>query len=166
MFPYQFIHESVRQHLLSGGLASSDPTLRQNLGAKRHARIAEACQKHVELMFAGQGLSESYSISTGLYLKRNYPIAAYSAKNLLYHVNLAFTGGAIDLISLENFPLRYVVLIQRYFNTGPNGLDSLHAEHPSALLYFLLLHDCELLAKALLQQLGWISDEHVRSGRF
>lgn len=53
----QLIHESIREHLLSGGLAGMDESLKQNVEANSHARLSEWYQRYMKL-----GILEHYDL--------------------------------------------------------------------------------------------------------
>ena len=88
----QFIHESVREYLLYGGLSILDDSLAGNLEAKSHSRLAEWCQTAIELD-PHRGLRDSKVAGDGL--------LRYAWGNLYQHCEEAFKGGALQLNFLD-----------------------------------------------------------------
>jgi hypothetical protein len=91
----QFIHESVREHLLNGGLSVLDDSLTENLEARSHARLAVWCQKGIELD-PHRGLCD-YDLWRG-------DLLDYALYNLYPHCDDAFEGGALQLAFLDTIP--------------------------------------------------------------
>lgn len=135
------LHESVREYLLDGGLASLDNTLRERTEAKSHARLAEVCQRSFDLI-PSSGIPADESERR---LRFAYPLYVYLCEAWLPHIELAFVGGMLDLTALSQFPLqKYIFLFNRR-----NSLQ-LKKDHSANLLYFLVMLDCYELTKALI----------------
>jgi ankyrin repeat protein len=85
-FPYtaQFIHESVREHLLNGGLSVLDDSLAENLKAKSHLRLAVWCRACIELNLH-RGLPAPEIEEDGF--------LQYALWHLYTHCDDAFEGG-------------------------------------------------------------------------
>jgi ankyrin repeat protein len=89
----QFIHESVREHLLNGGLSVLDDSFAENLEAKSHLRLALWCQYCIELGSHGD-LCDPFTLGLEYYALRSfYP-----------HCEYAFMGGALQLEFLDTIP--------------------------------------------------------------
>lgn len=142
----RFIHETVREHLLSHGLAGLDCRLQGRLEAVSHRDIAEVCLTYLNVTVAPLAPSDLSCKRLRRLLHRRY-LEKYSTSHTLEHMELAFKDEAIDLTSLEKFPVEAVILIQvgleRWYLTP-------QPEHSSALLYVLVDWECESLAEALL----------------
>ena len=91
----QFIHESVREYLLYGGLTVLDDSLAENLEAKSHLRLAVWCQNYIELD-PHHGLCDS-----GI---RQDDFMDYAMDNMYKHYEYAFEGGALQLEFLDTIP--------------------------------------------------------------
>lgn len=120
---FEFIHESVREHILAGKLAGLDPRLSHKVEANGHAQVVDWCSTYLQ-----EGLPAKYDLPIDGFsgkiawemLDENYeyvraehaqmesrlPFVRYARCFLLDHLNSAYTGDAYDLISLQNFPLR------------------------------------------------------------
>jgi ankyrin repeat protein len=89
----QFIHESVREHLLNGGLSVLDDSFAENLEAKSHLRLALWCQYCIELGLHSD-LRDPFTLGLEYYALRSfYP-----------HCEYAFMGGALQLEFLDTIP--------------------------------------------------------------
>jgi ankyrin repeat protein len=128
----QFIHESVREHLLNGGLSVLDDSLAENLEAKSHLRLAVWCQNCIELdPHHGFRHPERYEGN----------IVSYALKSLYPHCEDAFTGGALQLEFLDTIPQSTQSRVLCYHNR-------------QGLLEFLLdeAQECVCLVEGLLQR--------------
>jgi hypothetical protein len=86
----QFIHETVREHLLNGGLILLDAGLAGNFEALSHARLGQWCHDYIKA-------SQSSRTGQSLFLP-------YSRNYMLDHMESAHSGGALDLISIDSIP--------------------------------------------------------------
>jgi ankyrin repeat protein len=91
----QFIHESVREHLLNGGLSVLDDSLAENLEAKSHLRLAVWCQNFIEID-PRPGLRDSEI--------KEHDLLDYAVLELYPHCEYAFMGGALQLEFLDTIP--------------------------------------------------------------
>lgn len=158
----RFIHETVREHLLSHGLACLDSRLQDKLKAVSHRDIAEVCLTYMNLIVALLASSDSGYERLGQLLHNRY-LVEYSTSNTLQHMEVAFRGEAIDFASLEKFPVEAVILIRGdlylwSYNPQP--------EHSSTLLYILIDEQCASLAKTLLMSKVSESRPHPSKTRF
>lgn len=115
----QFIHESVRQHILRGGLAKLHPSLASKVEAASHAMLAEWCQDYIR-----SGLSKYMGFEDELSYKRynrrahndyrhfrvielhkDLPLLRYIEDNIFGHLNAAYELGSLALNDLRTFPL-------------------------------------------------------------
>jgi hypothetical protein len=150
-----FIHESVREYFLCGGLASlTRPSLHET-NAVGHAKLAEGCLSYLEYAVGQPGsltlwdFDRDFEIRTVAAHRREeeLPFVRYASENFLHHAEMAFAGDVIDLAILERYPL----------TTTPYIRDSgfyrrLDHRNPPSLLYLLLYRCCFELARALLTQ--------------
>jgi ankyrin repeat protein len=92
----QFIHESVREYLLNGGLSELDDSLAEDLGAKSHHKLAMWCRNCIQL---GLHRNPDDEKTEGVSLFLDY------ALNYLYsHCEDAYMEGAFDWALLDNLP--------------------------------------------------------------
>jgi hypothetical protein len=94
----QFIHESVREHLINGGLSVLDDSLAENLEAKSHLRLAVWCQNCIEL-------DPHHGLLDAVDAKRlDYTLVYYALGSLYAHCEWAFDGGVLQLEFLDTIP--------------------------------------------------------------
>jgi hypothetical protein len=137
----QFIRESVREHLLNGGLSVLDDSLADNCRAKCHSRLAAWCRACTELypplnkiepsgdLFKPPGKDDFWD---------------YAPDYLYAHCEDAFKGGALQLEFLDTIPQ---ITLSRAENSACN--------HDRRSLLCMLLdtfQDCFCLVEGLLQR--------------
>jgi ankyrin repeat protein len=88
----QFIHETVREYVLNGGLSILEDDLAENPEAKSHFRLATWCRTLIELE-PPRGLQYS-----------EIRILDYALEYLYSHCEYAFEGGALKLDFLDAIP--------------------------------------------------------------
>jgi len=148
-----FIHESVREYFLNGGLANLDHTSPHQTSAVGHAKLAEGCVNYLELagnesVFADfcnpRDHSRRKAAVSGL------PLVEYASTNVLFHAEVAFAHGMIELGLLERLPIQFSGQFQPRLSQpcdpGPKHMLS------SWFLVYLLDQNCCQLARALLTQ--------------
>jgi ankyrin repeat protein len=91
----QFIHESVREYLLDGGLPVLDDGLAENSKAKSHFRLATWCRNSIEL-YPHCDFDDS-NIANGRLLD-------YALDYMFKHYEKACEGGALQLEFLDAIP--------------------------------------------------------------
>jgi ankyrin repeat protein len=85
----QFIHETVREHLLGGGLADLDHSLVGSVEAVTHARIGRWCHEFTTASARSQE-------------RRHWQgFDAYAYKHMLTHTEKAYSSKALDLRSID-----------------------------------------------------------------
>jgi hypothetical protein len=142
-----FIHESVREYFLCGGLAIlSRPSLHE-INAVGHAKLAEGCLSYLESAVSHSAFPvsckpEDWKVTIES-CKEQLPLIWYASENFLHHSELAFAGGVVGLAILERCPLQYTTTA--YYHS-----DRLCHGSPPSLLYLLLYRGCFELARALL----------------
>jgi ankyrin repeat protein len=132
----QFIHESIREYLLDGGLSILDDDLEENAGAKSHFRLATWCRNFIELD-PHRDLRDS-EVALNSFL-------SYALWNLYIHCEEAFKGGALQLEFLDAIPRSTQSLVNGYFSST----------YQQRSLLCLLLdqpYSCICLAEGLLQR--------------
>lgn len=159
-----FIHESVRGHILAGGLAVVDANLR-DVEAMSHAKIADLLQACIRLHDL-RGVSpstDSYSLLpawTGKKFIGEYPttedtsdehVLDHPLLNLAYssalaHMEAAHEKGICQVASLQQFPWN------RWYRYAIHGLPVHHDISEISLLQPLLDRECPQLALAWLDQ--------------
>lgn len=128
----QFIHETVREHLLNGGLTALDPGLVGNIEAASHAKLGRLCQNHIEATIFPR-------------LSR-HPFPTYSIGSMLAHFERALLGKEFDLSSIDAVPQSIWSAMRGYFD---HDFDE---NHTPTSLYITVRARCPKLAVALLQR--------------
>lgn len=141
----QFIHESVREHLLAGGLASLMEDEELTLQNDIHAWLAQYCLSYIQLdspMY--MRLRDGNPLELHRY---DFPFLHYAVTNIFPHMETGRTGGALQIEALNTIPLeviRSTRMIDAKMKGGP-------LVTPSVTLIYLLLEDrCCNLAKSIL----------------
>lgn len=107
----QFIHESVREHLLQGGLANlamGDPHLIEGLS---HAQIARCCLSYILLDPSKYSQHLRSHQGRPWMLSQRFPLQEYVRHNLIYHADLAYRAGMLSLMFVSELPLRLLICI-------------------------------------------------------
>jgi Cdc6-like AAA superfamily ATPase len=148
----QFIHESVRQHILRGGLASLDSRLSRNVAPNSHAMLLEWCLAYIELPLPfrtdfpidNRTRKPAWDKLVGDHADRrairypivqSFPFIDYISESMLHHMDAAFAGRCYDLDRLYDFPLQdWISIKNATMNEGANYV-------PSTSLLHLLLED-------------------------
>lgn len=126
----QFIHETVREQLLSGGLTALDPSLSGNVEALSHARLGHCCQTYI----AATADVRLYEI----------PFRNYAIDYMLYHMEMAYRSETLDLASVDAIPQRtWKAIMGRVDGNFNDALDDIS-------LYILIRKRCNQLAAAML----------------
>ena len=134
----QFIHESVKEYLLSHGQPSGTRVVQKMRGAENHAGIAQDCQSYLRHHYQSP-------VHTGSGNKLPEYILLYIFK----HIEIAHTNQAIDFEPSDFLIREYIALhdakttsYEDYFVPG----------HSAALLTLLIEHGCYTLAETVLQK--------------
>jgi ankyrin repeat protein len=125
----QFIHESVREYLLNGGLSVLDDSLADNCRAKCHFRLATWCRVGIE-------------IDERRIFRKQVNFSGYAWGALYEHCENACLGGAFQLEFFDTLPKSIQNRVYSYWEPR-KPLPLLNA-------LFSLEHDC--LVKCLLQR--------------
>jgi uncharacterized protein (DUF1778 family) len=149
-----FIHESVREYFLCGGLASlTRPSLHET-NSVGHAKLAEGCLSYLEYAVSEPGSLtlwdfdrdfETWTVAAHR-REEELPFMRYASENFLHHAEMAFAGDVIDLAILERYPLTAMPYI-----SGSDFHRRLDHGNPPSLLYLLLYRSCFELTRALLK---------------
>jgi ankyrin repeat protein len=133
----QFIHETVREYLLSGGLAVIDHSLSGDAKAISHARLAHWCHDYVKILSSSRNL--------GLLLDD------YSTHYMLAHMERAYSAKTLDLRSIDAISRRTWLALQVPVNSTFNVCfsDNIEAVSP---LYVLILSGSTGLVEAILRR--------------
>lgn len=160
----EFIHESVREHILRGGLVKLCQRLRGNVESVCRAMVAEWCQLYVRLRC--QQLAAPANRSTEISKIRQHrlwaedkdrDLASYVLERTFYHMKIAYLGGDLAVTSLNTFPLSEWIYVLNEdpsirtcisFRKDPYRRPILEAS--ASLLYLLLEWGSMPLAQALL----------------
>ena len=143
----QYIHESVREHLLEGGLASLTAGDSHLIEGSAHADIARYCLSYIQLD------SSKYLYYFNSYprrlraaiLSKRFPLLRFVLGELHYHANLAYKAGSLSIEFLSELPLELII-------RGQNIMLRTHIaiEEPATIIFWLLAHESYNLAEALL----------------
>ena len=153
----QLVHESVREYLLSGGLAALGNCSDEIVAAEGHVKLFEWCQlyfgfderEHPLLSSRGE-LHNQYGYD-GL---ETYPLLEYATSSVFEHLEICYTAGALDWRSIRDFPLKRWLHSHTASRHGFDREDLLwldsHLHLPYSLLYILIYRGCGKLAGAVL----------------
>jgi ankyrin repeat protein len=155
----QFIHESVRQHILTGGLASLDSRLSRDVAPNTHAILLEWCLNYFQLplpsgtdfpvdhhtgKLAWSKLVVDYADRDAMRerVMRAFPFLEYTSWYMSDHMEAAFEGKRYDLNCLYNFP------IQDWINmTNVTMLQGAYYVPSTSLIHLLLEDQADLESK-------------------
>jgi hypothetical protein len=131
----QFIHETVREYLLNGGLVLLDTGLAGNAKALSHARLGQWCSEYIEAFTPPRPKRPR-----GGFLM-------YSRHHMLAHMESAQSGGALDLRSVGKISNKTWVSLTNLLDRTPN-------KKPKTVTPILILirSRCMGLAEAILQR--------------
>jgi hypothetical protein len=128
----QFIHESVRQHILNGGLAFLHPDLDRNVKPRSSMILANWCQDFIRRDFwtemgvprdqhSGAIARSNPGVKAAMEQRWNecdYPLLSYVVGETFDHMEAAYLEGALDLNRLRAFPLhRWISIVNA--RSGP-----------------------------------------------
>lgn len=149
VYRIQFVHESVRQYLLEGGLTKLYVLSGEDVEASCHAKLADYCQTYIRLIGHEQlpieHLTQHRLADQGAALDMDLPLLNYTKKYTMWQVKCAHAAGVYEVKSLLHFPVAIWIKIDRYFQPVTSRLQ------PSArLLYVLVEERCFTLAIEIL----------------
>jgi ankyrin repeat protein len=150
----QFIHESVRQYILIGGLASLNSRLSCDVAPNSHAILLEWCQTYIQLPLLSQTefpidhqtkkVAWDKLKMMGDYTDHDavrdrviqaFPFLEYISEYMLHHMDAAFAGNCYELDWLCDFPLQdWINVMNVMLFEGAYYVPS------TSLLHFLLQH--------------------------
>lgn len=150
---FQFIHESVRQHL-KGGLIALRPGLTYDSEVRILTIAAEWCQDYIQSfeavdtdfpvessssIVAWDTLAEAPGTDVCKSLSEAFPFLFYAHFWVFYHLNMAYVDEAYDLKDLRTFPL------QQWINASNAHLveGAPYVASTSPLYLFSLGHACQ-----------------------
>jgi hypothetical protein len=144
----QFIHESAREHLLQGGLASlSDDNSHPTAGCA-HAQIARCCLSYIQLD-SSEYLQTSDTQQRLSFPAKSFPLLYRATTDLLYHADNAYKLGALPLAFLSELPMRLLICSSNIL-TWRSGSGDLAILESATILFLLLIKGARALAGALL----------------
>jgi ankyrin repeat protein len=143
----QFIHESVKDHLLAGGLARIDDVFRFDPDTMGHIHLAEWCLDYIQLDVPLY-LSGFENLRSML-RKAPMPLFSYALENTFYHLDRSLHAGSLPSYLWKKIPWNFWELTHKseFFHV-PRDPDS----KSWTALYQILESDCRALATALLEQ--------------
>ncbi|RYN99877.1 hypothetical protein AA0121_g13461, partial [Alternaria tenuissima] len=120
----QFIHESVRDFLLKeNGLGKIWPEFGSNFQGQSHERLKQCCFNYISIDVATplkipDNLPKASSQPAAALRKsatQKYPFLEYAIHNVLYHADIAESGGISQAGFLNSFPLPRWVKLDNLF---------------------------------------------------
>lgn len=155
----QFIHESVREYLLDGGLATMLLGVAHNIVASGHLNLAKWCQRYVMDLGAETILSPSAQFTEGgetIYNFRDsssgemFPLLRYASKYVFDHLEAAKEGRLTDSLDfLREFPVGLWVKLHNADGVGSTGCIT---DNSTSLLQLLLSNRAIQTATAVLSR--------------
>lgn len=141
---FQFIHESVRQHILAGGLQKLKASLATNVEANCAQFLADFFGAHIRRPFSNDTaflertqIVNQYNGAHGAWLPIEIEFLRYAKFDIFSQLRRAYVGKACDVESLEDFPLHEFIWCG-------NVLSPHSPKMPSASLLYVLLEDSYL----------------------
>jgi ankyrin repeat protein len=146
----QFIHESVKEYLLSTGLKTLQPDLFETLAISSHDRLGKCCRRYMErssaalLLSVTDGMKEHMRKDPASMKKlrdrvaATHPFLGYAVQGIIYHGNLAHPSDDRDAkhdAFTEEFPHK---LWRKYYNMC-SKLHKLRLSDHSSLVYAFAL---------------------------
>lgn len=131
---FQFIHESVRQHILAGNLGKFNPSLSYNVEASSHAMLGAWCLSYTQLRFPNCGFQidpangkvaweqivaeyedDDARCTQMERVEAEFPFLSYAYYNAFDHLDRACAGNSYDVRLLCDFPLHDWISISNVF---------------------------------------------------
>jgi ankyrin repeat protein len=137
----QFIHETVREYLLSGGLAMLDHSLSGSVEAISHARLGQWCSDYIE----------HFPVPEFREHRVRGSFESYAANQMLGHMEVAYSGKGLDLRSIDAISQRTWLVLQKNHRSVLESIYILDTSQ-AACLYVLIEAECTALAEAILQR--------------
>ena len=145
----RFIHESIRDSLLSGGLGERFGNIDKG---KCHQRLAQCCIRYINAQdvtafetILGQNKTTEETAALRREVGTTLPFLQYSVQNVLHHAKEAQACRVNQGTLLENFPLARWLKFHNLFEPDEIRRHILGA----SLLYVLATHDMPALIRAL-----------------
>jgi hypothetical protein len=145
----QFIHESVREYFLHGGLQKVDPTLLQPIGGICHERLTRWCSEYFDLTDCSN-LVKRLRPNTDLYewwrlVSKKRPLLRYALDGALRHADHAAFYGSTQMPFGTNAPFEDWLKVKSCITVGayPDHASRL----PGGLLCILIYERCYNLVK-------------------
>jgi ankyrin repeat protein len=152
-YTVQFIHESVREHLLAGALADLRPELLPNIEASSHAILAGWCQTYVRKVFPACMMFPMNPTTAMISVSRlqdddvrtfretdAFSFFDFAIESTFCHLNIALGGGTLQASTLQWFPVTQWINMKNVesfgFGTGEYLMPS------ASLLYLLVTERC------------------------
>lgn len=143
----QFIHESVREYLLGGGLVQLDPSLEGHAATGSHAKLAQWCQTYVALDTSYHCEHQDEPDETIFDSRRRIdvdtwyvpsliqlPFLSYALSATTHHMQIAFDDDELSLTALGRFADLWLNLaLHRYSGAA-------HYECVAVLCFLLARH--------------------------
>lgn len=140
----QFIHESVKEHLLAGGLEALDPTLDGSCQSKSHDRLWRWCLSYIDDHRAQSATRRALFV--------------YALDRVFDHMEIAYEGGATDLTDVDAASWKSWISVASARNRDTKWSNV-------SPLYILLSHDCTGLVEAMLRRQLSLLNFKVRNKR-
>lgn len=144
----QLVHESVREHIFSGGLVALRACSEEVSIARNHATLFEECQRYLNL-YANKHVAvlEEHDSDIQARDDKRYPLLRYALSNVLSHLEVAFSAGILGLDSLHQLPIKHFIKCSALLAGNLLAI----ADQPACLLQILMRHGCQKLAVAFFE---------------
>jgi hypothetical protein len=159
----QFVHESVREYLLSRDLAIPSSVSLRKLDITSHAKMAEDCRNYLEhcagcqfMKLSPVRMSKSkYSMLELFY--DSHPLIIHALNHALTYCELAYNDGTVKSNVIDDFPINdYITTwnicsaIGRWAPLKMYGSPIIEG-HPAVLLNLLICQGCNNLVEVMLR---------------
>jgi ankyrin repeat protein len=144
----QFIHESVKDYLIAGGLAKMDDVFRVDPKTTGHTHLAEWCLDYIQLdvsLYLSGFRNLRFMLS-----KAHMPLFSYAFENTFYHLDMSLLAKCFPSLLWKKIPWKVWELSYKaiFFYDQHRGLES----GSWTVLYQILDSDCRALVRSLLER--------------
>jgi hypothetical protein len=144
----QFIHESVREYVLRGGLLKIDPTLRKIDRGSCHERLAQWCCEYFHLTNCSD-LAKRLRPSTDHHewyrlASKKFPLLRYALDGVLEHADIAAYHGSRQMPFSASFTFKDWLAVKTCIMENV-GTHPCHTSRSPSLLHILIVENCSHL---------------------
>jgi hypothetical protein len=146
----QFIHESVREYFLHGGLQKVDSTLQERIWAICHERLTKWCSEYLGLINCSnltKILRPAFERREWWYLElEKRPLLGYALDGVLKHAESAALHGSTQMPFSTGFTFKDWLAVKNYIMEN-DGTHPCHASRSPSLLHVLVIENCSHLVE-------------------